>query len=46
MKSDQKLYVLRDFDQIDDLLSYVGGLFGIFAALLGVVLKKYNRGCL
>lgn len=42
-KSDQKIKVSRSFRKIDDLLSYIGGLFGILAAVFGIAIKHYNK---
>jgi|688.fasta_scaffold450233_1 hypothetical protein len=44
-KSDKKLYVNRRSDKIDDLLSYVGGLFSIFAVLVRFIIIRYNKLC-
>jgi hypothetical protein len=44
-KSDQKIKVTRSFRKIDDLFSYIGGLFGIFASVLGLIIRHYNKCC-
>jgi hypothetical protein len=44
-KSDQKLYVSRVYRKLDDLFSYLGGLFGILASFFGFVLINYNKCC-
>lgn len=44
-KSDQKIKVTRSFRKIDDLFSYIGGLFGILAAGFGLIIMHYNKCC-
>ena len=44
-KSDQKIKITRVYRKIDDMLSYLGGLFGIVAAVFGVVISNYNKCC-
>ena len=42
-KSDNKVYITRSFRKIDDMLSYIGGLFGIIAVLFGVLMTYYSQ---
>lgn len=42
-KSDTTLEISRSFRKIDDMLSYIGGLFGIIVAALGFILNYYHR---
>lgn len=41
-KSSSSTRYLRSFRRLDDLLSYIGGLFG-FLMILMVIIKKYNE---
>lgn len=44
-KSDEKVSINRDFRKIDDLLSYLGGLFGLIITVCGLLLSHYNQCC-
>lgn len=44
-KSDQKISIKREFRKIDDLLSYIGGLFGIIAFIFGYLMTNYSQCC-
>jgi len=44
-KSDQKIKVTRTFRKIDDLFSYIGGLFGILSAVFSLIVTHYNKCC-
>lgn len=44
-KSDQKVRISRVYRKVDDLFSYIGGLFGILAAFFGIFLINYNKCC-
>ena len=37
--------VTRSFRKIDDLLSYIGGLFGLITLLFGYLFRYYNQCC-
>jgi len=42
-KSTKKLTVDREYGKIDDLLSYVGGLFGLLFYCIQFFLQSYNE---
>lgn len=42
-KGDNKIYINRSFRKLDDMLSYIGGLFGIIAVVVGVLLTYYSQ---
>jgi hypothetical protein len=42
-KSNVKLQIERKFRKIDDMLSYIGGLFGIIAVAVGFIMNYYGQ---
>lgn len=44
-KSDQKLKIVRSYRKLDDMFSYLGGLFGLLAVAFGFVITHYNKCC-
>ncbi len=45
-RSSAGIKVTRHFFKFDELLSYVGGLFGLIALIIDLPLKAYNRHCM
>lgn len=44
-KSPRERTIKRTYQKYDDLLSYIGGLFGLITILLGLPLYYYNLCC-
>jgi hypothetical protein len=44
-KSTQSRVFDRKYYKFDELLAYIGGLFGLIVAILGPLIKYYNTCC-
>lgn len=42
-RSPYTFVIKRDFEDIADLLSYLGGFANIVALIFGIIIKSYNK---